>query len=332
MKKIILLFLSLCPLTIMFAQSEEIVQQNALSKDSTGYMPFFPDGPITYNIAYLVNCYVADYDPGYLGCVYTESITGPDTTVVVKGKEYKVFEQYFDIYVREDVVTGKIFRYYPGLDTEVVVCDMSLSVGDTFRMPDVMDKLGGGNNYYWNYYYQETNIPTIVDSVVNVDGRKVIYLKPLNESLYFGELFFPELYPNLRFIEGIGPTYGPFGYINRGAGAMNMLLCVHYGESLIYMNNPILGCDQFGTGIPEYPESVLRLYPNPANQMLNVELDGMENPQGVITVMDMAGVVVHAQECYSMVTQLDVSRLKSGIYVVVFRNGNGKIVKKFVKI
>ena len=55
MKKIILLFLSLCPLTIMFAQSEEIVQQNALSKDSTGYMPFFLFCSITYNIAYLFN-------------------------------------------------------------------------------------------------------------------------------------------------------------------------------------------------------------------------------------------------------------------------------------
>ena len=66
--------------------------------------------------------------------------------------------------------------------------------------------------------------------------------------------------------------------------------------------------------------------------LLNVEFDGMENPQGVITVMDMSGVVVLAQECNTTVTQLDVSRLKSGIYVVVFRNGNGKIVKKFVKL
>lgn len=36
-----------------------------------------------------------------------------------------------NIYVREDTL-GRIYRYYPALDTEVVVCDMSLMPGDTF--------------------------------------------------------------------------------------------------------------------------------------------------------------------------------------------------------
>jgi len=307
----------------------------------TGYMPVFPDDPTTFNVAVPVNCYSTDPIVDYLGCVITQSITGPNETTMVQGKEYKIFTHYSSVgfYVREDTLTGRIYRYYPELDTEVVVCDMSLSVGDTFRMPDVMDRVqyGPGSNY-WYYYYSETNKLTVVDSVVYVEGRKIIYLKPFgtqgsNESFLFSgdDRFFPELFPNLRFIEGVGPTYSPFGYINEGSGKMNMLLCVYHGDSLIYMRHPILGCEQWGSGIYEYPNSSMKLYPNPANNVVNVEFEGVENPQGVLTISNIAGIVVFSQECNSTVMQLDVSRLKSGIYMVCFRNGKGRIVKKFVK-
>ena len=320
-------------------RGQEAFTSNHSKNEKTSYMPVFPNGSIKFNIAMPVSCYSIDPIPDYLGCVITESIAGPNAIIIVQDKEYKVFEHFFDIYVREDTLTGRIYRYYPELDTEVVVCDMSLSVGDTFRMPDVMDRVQNGpGSDYWDYYYHETNKPTVVDSVVYVGGRKIIFLKPFgfyadpDGSLYFGSEMFQDIYPNLRFIEGVGPTYGPFGYINRGAGYMNLLLCVHYGDSLVYMNHPILGCYQFGTGVFEYPASTMRLYPNPASQMLNVEFDGKEPPLGVITVTDMAGVVVLSQECSSAVTSLDVSRLKSGVYVIGFRNDKGYIVKKFVKM
>ena len=269
--------------------------------------------------------------------VITDRIAGPNATTIVQDKEYKVFEHFFDIYVREDTLTGRIYRYYPELDTEVVVCDMSLDVGDTFRMPDVMDRVQYvPNGNYWDYYYTETNQPTVVDSVIYVEDRKIIFLKPFScgdafsGGLYFGDELFQDLYPNLRFIEGVGPTYGPLGHINMGADYMNLLLCVHYGDSLVYMNHPILGCYQSGAGVPEYPASIMRLYPNPANQVLNVEFDGVETPSGVITITDIAGVVVLSQECSSTVTSLDVSRLKSGVYVIGFRNDKGYIVKKYL--
>lgn len=307
----------------------------------TGYMPVFPDGSITFNVAVPETCYSTDPIADYLGCVSTQRITGPNETAMLQGNEYKFFNHYSDVfYVREDTLTGRIFRYYPELDTEVLVCDMSLSVGDTFRMPDVMDRVQyGPSSDYWFYYYSETNKLTVVDSVAYVEGRKIIYLKPFGtqdsiESTFFSgdDRIFPELFPNLRFIEGVGPTYSPFGYINAGSGNLNMLLCVYYGDSLIYMRHPILGCEQWGSGIYEYPSSSMNLYPNPANDVLNVVFEGVENPQGVITVINMAGIVVQCHECSSTVTQLDVSRLKTGIYMVCFRNEKGRIVKKFVKI
>ena len=56
------------------------------------------------------------------------------------------------------------------------------------------------------------------------------------------------------------------------------------------------------------------------------------DPQGTLTVTNITGVAVLTRECNSPVTQLDVSNLAPGLYVVSFRNKNGVAVRKFVKM
>ena len=301
-------------------------QAPAISKsaqtEKTSYMSFFPDTTVSFSIAYKPT--LKNHDPYYL-MADSWSFTGnASDTAIYNNTKYRIFDH--QLLVREDTESGKIFRYYPEFDAEVMTCDMSLLEGDTFLLPSVE---GYPNSHL--YYYRELQQQyLIVDTVTYVNGRKVIWFPPIQESAFFstGERNYP-----LCFIEGIGPSYGPFGKIETISheDCLDLLLCVHHGDSLQYMTDSVLGCEQFVSMVPEYPESVVHLYPNPASQLLNVEFDGMDNPQGIITVMDMSGVVVLAQECKSTVTQLDISRLKSGIYVVVFRNENGKIVKKFVK-
>ena len=76
----------------------------------------------------------------------------------------------------------------------------------------------------------------------------------------------------------------------------------------------------------------MKIYPNPATNTLHVEFEGTDDPQGTLTVTDITGVVVLTQECHNPVTQLDVSNLTPGLYVVSFRNVQGVVVRKFVKL
>ncbi len=76
----------------------------------------------------------------------------------------------------------------------------------------------------------------------------------------------------------------------------------------------------------------MKIYPNPAGNILHVEFEGTDDPQGTITVTNITGVVVLTQECHDPVTQLDVSNLSPGLYVVSFRNEKGVVVRKFVKM
>ena len=65
---------------------------------------------------------------------------------------------------------------------------------------------------------------------------------------------------------------------------------------------------------------------------LHVEFEGTDDLQGTLTVTDLTGVVVLTRECHEPVTQLDVSHLTPGLYVVAFRNEKGVVVRKFVKM
>ena len=98
------------------------------------------------------------------------------------------------------------------------------------------------------------------------------------------------------------------------------------------MTDPVLGCEQYVASVPEHPDVSMKLYPNPAGNILHVEFEGIDNPQGLLTITDLAGVVVLTRECHEPVTRLDVSHLAPGLYVVGFRNEKGVVVRKFVKM
>lgn len=86
-------------------------------------------------------------------------------------------------------------------------------------------------------------------------------------------------------------------------------------------------------GNPSHNSDVsMKLYPNPATNILHVEFEGTDDPQGTLTVTDITGVAVLTRECHEPVTQLDVSNLTPGLYVVSFRNAQGVVVRKFVKL
>jgi hypothetical protein len=345
MKKIfLLLFLafvvSICQAQYVCTQQETNLRR-ASAKDGEGYMPVLTDDTVSFIIAFSVATFVKDYDPFRLGALSYYFTSKQTDTAIYHNNRYRFFSHVSshvvgDFYVREDTLTGRIFRYFPELDTEVVTCDMTLQPGDTFHFPDVMDHVlpvdSHPNIVSWIYYdYRELGERyAIVDSVTYANGRKVIWFPMLNlPGSFFAVGYYPRSYP-LCFIEGVGPTYGPFAGFE--SDYLGLLLCVHHNDSLAYMTDPELGCEQLVASVPEHPDVSMKLYPNPAGDILNMEFEGIDDPQGLLTITDLAGVVVHTQACHDPVTRLNVSHLAPGLYVVGFRNENGVVVRKFVKM
>jgi hypothetical protein len=75
--------------------------------------------------------------------------------------------------------------------------------------------------------------------------------------------------------------------------------------------------------------NVINLYPNPTTAQLTLEMP--TNTDGILTISSLNGQELVKQEVANTKTQLDVSKLQSGIYFVKVVNANGVGVKKFVK-
>ena len=316
---------------------EEVTAENrrASAKDREIYLPVLTEDTVTYSVAFKVTTKLQEPDPWRLGAESFYRTSKPSDTIIYNDVKYRSFSDNYlppeeMTYLREETESGRLFRYYPEFDVEVMTCDMTLQPGDTFYFPDVMDYWTQDAPYGWPYYYyyESEQRFSIVDSVSYVKGRKVIWFPPIEEDSFF------DIYENfpLCFIEGVGPSYGPFGKIGAGECYLGLLLCVHHNDSLIYMTDSLLGCEQHAVLVSDYPDLSMKLYPNPARNTLHVEFEGTDDPQGTITVTDLTGVVVLTRECNSPVTQLDVSNLSPGLYVVAFRNGKGLVVRKFVKM
>jgi bacillolysin len=77
--------------------------------------------------------------------------------------------------------------------------------------------------------------------------------------------------------------------------------------------------------------AVLKVYPSPASDILNVSVLGETNGKGIIKVIDANGIVVMQQKINNAVQQVDISRLAKGVYMLKIDNGSGLLSSKFVK-
>ena len=298
------------------------------------YESFFGRETWTYDIDYLMTCYTDEYDPNVFNtCCATFSFDfHRDDTVKIEGNTYYYY-QYPDYYylpsvfLREDTVTGRLYARYgtDETDDEYLLCDLSLSVGDTFFLPD--------GTAHWNWF----DYKMIVDSVGYIYGKKVINLSLDGAVDFFyspdAAQYLSAYNISLRFMEGIGPIYGicPTSAVSLENG-FGLLLCMHKDDTLCYMTHETLGCAQFGADIPQYPQSYLQVYPNPVDGQLTLEFVTEEEISGTMMVRDIVGRVCRLFSVNDRKTVLDMSALPQGVYTLTFTDReNRKITKKIVK-
>ena len=252
--------------------------------------------------------------------------------------------------LNEDTVFGRLYN------GDFLMCDMSLSEGDTF----VLTGLCGGYYHpvYWPYLHPDTvyqtdmiHVKMITDSIRYLFDKKTIFLSLLDhQNDYFfgtGNTGYSSNYHfTIRFIEGIGPTYGqltPCEYAHFDTNGqvtghdvylapwLGLLQCMYKDDSLVYLAHESLECDQTCMGLTEYPQSIINLYPNPATQYVVLDLSTGEEMFGVVVIMDMLGRQCLQQKVEGTKCQISVSDLPVGMYFLSYTDGNRKVTKKFLK-
>ncbi len=237
--------------------------------------------------------------------------------------------------IGEDTIHGRLYRlYYDSI--EVLWCDMSLMLGDTFRLPNV-DSITHYRHPedYLSYHGQGES--WVVDSIYYLNGRKIIRFDFIQKIYSIKPWWYYNI--TLYFIEGIGPTYGPIGKLDQIIGKeLPLLLCVYKDDTLDFMTSSAWGCDKnagpgwyYDGAVKEPKRTTLTLQPNPAQDYILLRNEDASDLGGEIIITDAIGRVLRHCTMEDAEMSINTGSYSSGTYFVRYRSQNGVQILKFVK-
>ena len=79
------------------------------------------------------------------------------------------------------------------------------------------------------------------------------------------------------------------------------------------------------TSVSENDEEGFKVYPNPANALMSVEAEGLEQ----VTIHNVMGQTVYMQHCSENGVVINTSDLVSGVYTISIKAAQGTVTKRF---
>ena len=226
----------------------------------------------------------------------TVSINGTQYVQGVPHGKYGSLYGYMRFYFREEVATGRLYRYFPIYDEEeVLLCDMSLTVGDTFE-------------YYDGWEMRQVT----VESVSFDNGRKVIHFP----DSYYGHY--------LVFHEGLFPSFYPIGFID-DFGCDSFLLCEYKDGEQVFENPEYNTCYIDETSVQEQDLLHVSLYPNPAKETVLIE--GAKAAE--VQVYNVFGQLVKTVKDSH---EINMAGLPQGVYLLRIADTEGRSHKARVAV
>jgi uncharacterized repeat protein (TIGR01451 family) len=84
--------------------------------------------------------------------------------------------------------------------------------------------------------------------------------------------------------------------------------------------------------VPKVTEN-LKIYPNPANRSLNIEIEDEQFKEGFLNIYDMSGRLILSQNVSNKLSVIDVSFLSVGEFICTIKSKDNKVfVNKFLKL
>jgi len=275
--------------------------------------------------------------------------------------EFNLSQAEYFAAIRNDTAERKVYAYLPAGTwvrktitfemyqteeaQEVLLFDFSLHTGDTTRFFTLGEQVsfeceavcvesahiwcGEHNGQLEGHQYD------VGDSLVYLSdnsSRKQLFLNNKSSGINIQHVW----------IEGIGSIYGNDELALMGSDAgYKILLCftditgAQYQTGFDFDNNPT-DCfnNGFGSDVPERVFQSISVYPNPTDDVLYIELSGMEIAN--VALYDLQGRIVGANN-YSPLqgttATLSLKSVPSGVYLLRVTDTNGrehhqKIVKK----
>jgi len=214
---------------------------------------------------------------------------------------YELFSEDFGTtaqYLREDTIEKKVYYRRDFGHDEKLYYDFSMEVGDSISFYDTPD-------LYFKLEVKQT------ENVLGLE-RYVYYLK--------GTWDINNL--EVIWIEGIGSLAGIVNphsvpiFIWAGSTELN---CYYYYDELEYQSNwaSVYGCNFESLDTDELVNNTVRIYPNPADAYLYIDLSSfIVGNIMIVQIYDIYGKCVKQKKIHSIKEQINISALMSGLYFI----------------
>jgi hypothetical protein len=296
MKKLLLIFVVTMTVTFSFAQTNV-------------YHPF-PDSNAIWNL-YFTGCQTGNDNESYSILIVGDTLISghtyhklstPFVQVSLAGYCSQTHFAGYKGAIRQDTLLKKIFFIPPDSSSEHLLYDFTMQVGDTIK--------GYLESYSWS-----------ADTVISIDSILV-------GSTYHKRWFIDYGY-NIYIIEGVGSTYG---LLESSPGGMvdfpdYSITCFKQNGQSLYPDTTT-NC-QLITSINSIDpiSNQVNVFPNPAIDNLTIEI-----PQkSTIELLDIQGQTILQQTLQQGKTDIDISGLAKGIYILRLCSNDKTAVARIVK-
>lgn len=255
---------------------------------------------------------------------FNYQFTGTDT---INGKVYHTMSDKGRTYrYREDTATNQVFIYVSKLDSELVIVDFNLGIGDTLWFPEVKKfaDLGG------NTVNGATPMDTLIIKMYDGEPRHALRISLLDS---YGGLI--GLSSNVFWIDGLftnlGPEYFEYYYDDWEKVSFHYLdkTTLRMSEDTITLvkaysiTDPGI-CKPYT--IDEIESSSKTITPNPSATEISV------NTTGEILIFNSLGQITPcSQQKLGNFTRIDIRPLSQGIYFLRSEGEDEVYIGKFVK-
>lgn len=281
---------------------------------SQGYVPF-PTGTATWNTLYYSNGNPDPNDNYAQNFTFTmngDTVIGGtsfnkiycDNMYIGGLREDASRNIYFAPYNTNITALNYLNTFFPGNAEYIIYSFDSLYVGQTLN-------INSGAN----------SIQVVGIDTVTINGQPRKRYEISNQNMIFG---------NEYWIEGIGSTKHLLSSYAQEFEWKYYTLCYTDNNGTVPLNSPD-GNDSchytLSTGISELADAGFNVYPNPAKDKLTIETK--QNAR--LELYTIQGALLRSQELNGLSTEINISELNKGVYVLKLISAKGITTSKLIR-
>ena len=217
------------------------------------------------------------------------------------------------------------------------------SVADTLAANAVSNLNDGNMTTFWSSLWGQLNVSVVVD----LDSVKKISAIKLNwDWIFFGKDYSLSVstdsinWTNIATVTNENGQVDIYKSLPNILGRYVKLDLTNYNvgyyrlaEFEVYTNN--WNCPEViqPTSVKNISNknTEFKIYPNPAQQVLNIQIENQEFKTGTAKIFTLVGQLAQQQFLSEKNSTINISSLSKGIYFIQVESGKNKWVKKFIK-